>query len=277
MAARIADRVVAVTGGARGIGREIAEQLAAAGAQVAIGDVDAAAATATAAEIAGRSFGFELDVTATDSFRTFLADVESQVGPIDVLVNNAGVMAVGPFADESESATAKMLEINLHGVIRGVQLAAPIMRDRGGGHIVTIASAAARISPPGESAYAATKHGVLGYLTGVREEMHGSGVQFSVIMPGVVATELAAGTASGPLPMLEPADVARAVVRAINRPRFAITVPWYVGPLVSLVNLLPQAMRDAVLRQMVPNQVDSGQPSARADYERGLSESRRRR
>lgn len=263
--------MVAVTGGARGIGREIARQLAAAGVRVAIGDRDADAAAATAAELGQAVQGFALDVTDTASFREFLAATESQLGPIDVLVNNAGVMWVGAFDTEPESATQRMLDINLHGVIRGVRLAAPAMAARGRGHIVTIASAAARLSPPGESTYAATKHGVLGYLTGVREELRGSGVQLSVIMPAVVDTELAVGTATGAAKLLQPADVAHAVLHVIARPRFEVTVPRYVGPLSRVVEVLPQRVRDLALRRLVPNQVAATQESsARTRYESQL-------
>ncbi len=274
MSSSTTGQVVAVTGGARGIGREIARTLAAAGARVAIGDRDEAAAVATAGELDGTVRGFALDVTETDSFRGFLTAVESLWGPIDVLVNNAGVMWVGSFDEEPETATARMLEVNLHGVIRGVRLAAPAMRDRGRGHIVTIASAAARLSPPGESTYAATKHGVLGYLTGVREELRGTGVHLSVIMPSVVATELAAGTSTGAAKLLQPTEVAAAVLRVVERPRFETTLPRYIGPLVRLAELLPQRLRDRIFRRMVPDQVDATRDaSVRAGYERTLTES----
>lgn len=273
----VAGKAIAVTGGAQGIGREIARQLAAAGAHVVIGDIDPDAARTTAEELGERVLALELDVTDTASSDAFLTSAESAVGPLDVLVNNAGVMWVGPFDQEADSATARMLAVNLHGVIRGVRLAAPMMRQRGGGHIVTVASAAAKLSPPGESTYAATKHGVLGYLTGVREELRGSGVLLTAVMPGVVDTELAAGTASGATTMLQPADVAAAVVDAIARPRFEVTVPAYIGPLARLVGLLPQPLRDAAMRRMVPNQVDATRGAAqrrqRSAYEsRALAE-----
>ncbi|UOT06063.1 SDR family oxidoreductase [Rhodococcus opacus] len=266
-------RVIAVTGGARGIGREIARQLALAGARVAIGDVDGAAARRTADELGrtggtgGTVEGLELDVTDTASFTAFLTAVEDHWGPIDVLVNNAGVMWVGKFDEEPESATDRQLAVNLHGVIRGVRLAAPAMRERGRGQIVTVASLASKVAPPGESTYAATKHGVLGYLTGVREELRGSGVQISVIMPGVVDTELAAGTATGAAKLLTPADVAKTVVAVIHRPRFEVTIPRYVGPLARLVTVFPQFARDFAIRRMVPDQVRSTNKSARAAYE----------
>jgi NADP-dependent 3-hydroxy acid dehydrogenase YdfG len=261
-------RVIAVTGGARGIGREIARVLAVAGARVAIGDRDEEGARATAAELPGTVAGFALDVADTVSFRDFLAAVEARWGPIDVLVNNAGVMWVGPFADEPEAATAAQLEVNLHGVIRGVKLAAPAMRARGCGHIVTVASAAAKLSPPGESTYAATKHAVFGYLAGVRGELRGSGVRLSVVMPGVVDTELATGTATGAAKLLTPADVAAAVHSAIRRPRFEVPVPGYVGALARWVNVLPQAGRDLLLRLLVPDQVAATTgTTARTGYE----------
>ncbi|ANS26662.1 short chain dehydrogenase [Rhodococcus opacus] len=263
-------RVIAVTDGARGIGREIARQLALAGARVAIGDVDGAAARRTADELGrtgGTVEGLELDVTDTASFTAFLTAVEDHWGPIDVLVNNAGVMWVGKFDEEPDSATDRQLAVNLHGVIRGVRLAAPAMRERGRGQIVTVASLASKVAPPGESTYAATKHGVLGYLTGVREELRGSGVRISVIMPGVVDTELAAGTATGAARLLTPADVAKTVVAVIHRPRFEVTIPRYVGPLARLVTVFPQFARDFAIRRMVPDQVRSTNKSARAAYE----------
>lgn len=268
MSAQLAGRVAAVTGGAQGIGRAIAEALAAAGARVAIGDRDGAAATATAEQLPGTAHGFTLDVTDTESFQKFLAATESLWGPVDVLVNNAGVMWVGGFDAEPEEMTARMLDVNLHGAIRGVRLAAPGMRARGRGHIITMASAAAQVSPPGEATYAATKHGILGYLAGVREELHGTGVQLSVLMPGVVETALSAGTDTGAAKVLQPADVARAVVRVIEKPRFEVTLPGYVGPLRRVVDLFPQRVRDLLIRRLVPNQVTATHGSStRAGYE----------
>ncbi|MFE3446005.1 SDR family oxidoreductase [Nocardia sp. NPDC059180] len=274
MTRTLAGRIVAVTGGAQGIGREIARRLAEAGARVAIGDRDAEAAETTAQALPGHVRAFALDVTDTASFSRFLGEVTDLWGPLDVLVNNAGVMWVGPFDEEPETATERMLAVNLHGVIRGVRLVAPRMRARGSGHIVTVASAASKLAPPGESTYAATKHGVLGYLTGVREELRGSGVDVSVIMPGVVDTELAIGTDSGATARLQPGDVAAAVVKVLQRPRFEVTIPSSIGPLVHIIGLLPQSLRDRVLRRAVPNQVEAVRRSnTRQSYEhRALAE-----
>lgn len=266
MTGTLAGRVVAVTGGARGIGREIARQLAAAGALVAIGDRDSDAAHATTRSLPGQVRAFALDVTDTEAFQRFLDEVTALWGPVDVLVNNAGVMWVGSFDAEPEAATERMLAVNLHGVIRGIRLVAPGMRDRGVGHIVTVASAASKLSPPGEATYAATKHAVLGYLTAVREELRGSGVHLSVIMPGVVDTDLATGTDSGAATRLQPGQVAAAVVDVLHRPRFEVTLPWSVGLLAGLAGLLPQALRDRVLRRMLPDQVAAARGSNVRDH-----------
>lgn len=268
MRGSITGLVVAVTGGARGIGAEIAVQLAQAGAHVAIGDIDGEAARATAARLGARVVGLQLDVAERESFAAFLAAVEREWGPLDVLVNNAGVLWVGPFDREPEAARRRQFDVNVHGVINGVTLAAPAMRARGAGHIVTVASAASKLSPPGESSYAATKHAVLGYLSGVRAELRGSGVELSVIMPTVVDTEMAAGTDTGAVALLQPAAVARAVLETIERPRFEVTVPGYLGPLLRAVNVLPATLRNRVLLAMVPDQVAAvHDSSSRADYE----------
>ena len=261
-----------MSGGARGIGREIARWLAAAGARVAIGDRDLDAARAATEELAAERHGevaaFELDITSTESFSAFRAAVEDRWGPIDVLINNAGVLWVGPFDVEPEAAAARQVEVNLHGVIRGVTLLAPAMRERGHGQIITIASGASKLAPAGEATYAATKHAVHGYLSAVRTELHRSGVDLSVVMPGVVETELAVGTASGPVRRLVPADVAEAVLDVIRRPRFEVTVPRRMGLVARLAAVLPDPVRFRLLRAVVPNQITSAtDPAARATYE----------
>lgn len=174
-------RVVAVTGGAGGIGREIAGRFAAAGARVAIGDRDTHAAEAAALALPGQVRGFALEVTDTGSYRRFLGAVEKLWGPLDVLVTNAGLVT-----SRRESSAARRIAVNLHGVIVGVQAVAPGMRARGGGHIVAVAAA----TRTGESLCPVTQHGVLGYLDGVREELRGSGVEVSALMAGVAGSPL---------------------------------------------------------------------------------------
>ncbi len=263
----LSGKTAAVTGGARGIGREIARALADAGAKVAIGDRDLDAVRATADALGGTVLGVELDVTSPASFAAFLAMVREELGAIDILVNNAGIMWVGKYDDEPDAVACAQVAVNLLGVIRGVKLVAPGMVARGSGHIITIASASSILPTPGEASYGASKHGVLGYLKSVRAELHRSPVRISVIMPAVVDTELAVGTGSGTARLLAPEDVAAAVLRTLERPRFEVTVPGYIGPLNRAVNILPRPLRDLMYRLMVPNQVKQVNHSARAGYE----------
>jgi short-subunit dehydrogenase len=265
-------RVIAVTGAGRGIGRAVAARLAAAGAAVAIGDLDAEIAVKTADAIGahpgGRVLGLPLDVTDTPSFEDFLRTVETRLGPIDVLINNAGIMWVGPFEEEPEEAALRQFDVNVHGVLRGMKLVLPGMRKRGRGHVVNIASAASKVAPAGEATYAATKHAVHGYSTAVRAELRGTGVQLSLVMPGVVDTDLAVGTSSGPTRRLTTDQVADAVLDVVLRPRFEVFVPRQVAALTRLAAVLPGRARDALHRLLVPNQLAAlSDRSVRADYE----------
>ncbi|MFG3512713.1 SDR family oxidoreductase [Streptomyces bobili] len=265
-------RVIAVTGAGRGIGRAVAVRLAAAGADVAIGDLDAELAVETAGAIGtrpgGRLLGLSLDVTDTHSFGDFLRTVETRLGPIDVLVNNAGIMWVGPFEEEPEDAALRQFDVNLHGVQRGMRLVIPGMRERGRGHVVNIASAASKVAPAGEATYAATKHAVHGYSAAVRAELRGTGVHVSLVMPGVVQTELAVGTATGPTRRLTPDQVAEAVLDVVLRPRFEVFVPRQVAALTRLAAVLPGRARDALHRLLVPDQLAAlSDRSVRAAYE----------
>jgi short-subunit dehydrogenase len=265
-------KVVAITGGAGGIGRETARLLAAAGAQVAIGDRDGDAARRTAAELNGVLLGFDLDVTDADSFASFFAAVTAEWGAIDVLINNAGVMWAGSFDAEPHTATERQIAVNLLGVILGIKLMAPVMVARGSGHIITVASAASVLTTPGEASYSATKHGVFGYIKAVRAELHRSPVTFSVIMPTVVETAMSVGTSTGAAKILQPADVAAAILRTIARPRFEVMLPGYVGPLLAAVNLLPGWLRDPISRRLVPDQVRAVDRIARTGYDAQFGE-----
>ena len=259
--------VVAITGGANGIGREIARLCVAHGAAVAIGDFDGDAARVTAAELGDSAHGYDLDVSHRASFEEFISTVETTHGSIDILVNSAGVLWVGSFADEPDSAARRQFDVNLHGVIHSVKIMAPRMKARGHGQIITIASVASLLPVPGEATYAASKHAVHGYLKSVREELKRSPVQLTVIMPTVVETTLAAGTSTGAAKILQPIDVAKAVVKVVGRHRFEVTVPGWVGPVQRFVNLLPQRLRDLVIRIMVPDQVKLVKHELRQDYE----------
>jgi short-subunit dehydrogenase len=239
---QIAERVVAVTGGGRGIGLATARALAARGARVAVGDLDGGLAAQ-----AGGELGFPLDVSSRESFAAFVGTVADRIGPIDVLINNAGVMHVGPFLEEDDAWTRRQLDVNVHGVILGCKLVLPEMVARGSGHIVNVASVAAKVGVPREAVYAATKHAVLGLSESLRAELRGTGVELSVVMPGLVRTELAAGTLKGSK-VLAPEDVAQAIVKTVERPRFDVYVPRAYRGLPVLAAVLPRPEREAFLR-----------------------------
>jgi NADP-dependent 3-hydroxy acid dehydrogenase YdfG len=275
----LSGKVVAITGGARGIGRATAAALARKGARVAIGDLDEALAEQTAAELGGGVVGLPLDVTDADAFARFLDTVEERLGPLDVLVNNAGIMLLSRFADESPQAAARMVDINLHGVITGSKLALQRFVPRRTGHLVNVASTAGKAGIAGGATYSATKFGVVGLTEAIRAEVHGTGVETSVVMPVPVNTELAAGLQAGRgIDVVEPEDVADAIVEALERPRHDVFVPRSVGRVLRVGGMLPRKVSEALGRAMKTDRVlAEADPAARAAYERraGTSEADR--
>jgi short-subunit dehydrogenase len=245
----LAGKVVAITGGGRGIGRALARALAAEGARVAVADLDRAAAEAVAAELGPGHAGLGVDVTDRAAYSGFLDEVERQLGPLDVLVNNAGIMPVTPLAEEDDASVTRQLELNLHAVVHGTQEAMRRMVPRGSGHIVNMASLAGRTAFPNLATYSATKHGVVGLSEAARAELRGTGVEISVVMPGIVRTELSAGLKdSRGVKTVTPEQVAAEVVRALQVPRFDVFVPPWTGALVALVGALPRRVREGVAR-----------------------------
>jgi short-subunit dehydrogenase len=265
----LAGKVVVITGGGRGIGAATATALARLGASVVLGDLDLDVAKGTADEIDGDVLALPLDVTDRQRFTTFLDEVEKQLGPIDVLINNAGIMQLGPFEAESDRTTAHQLAINLHAVIHGTREAVNRMRPRRTGHIVNIASAAGKAGFPGGATYCATKHGVVGLSEAVRAELRGSGVEVSVVMPAIVRTELASGlTDARWVKSVEPADVAAAIVKTLQRPKFDVWVPRSLDATFRFTRLLPRAAAEWVSRTLKADQVLLGaSPEARREYE----------
>lgn len=264
-------RVVAVTGAARGIGAATARALAARGAQVAIGDVDLEAARATAAAAGGGIVALPLDVTDPDSFDRFLDAVERDLGPLDVLVNNAGVMPLSALLDEDDATTARILDVNVRAVIHGTREAVRRMRPRGTGHVVNIASTAGKAGVPGASTYCASKSAVIGFCEAVRLELRGSGVEVSCVMPGIVRTDLTDGVEDMPLfRAIQPEDVARGIVEALEDPRFEVYVPASAGPLLASTGMLPRRAREWVGRRMGVERVflEAARRPERSAYER---------
>jgi NAD(P)-dependent dehydrogenase (short-subunit alcohol dehydrogenase family) len=262
-------QVVAITGGARGIGRATAAALIAKGARVAIGDIDAPLAELTAGELGSGTIGLPLDVTDTGSFTSFLDAVESRLGPLDVLVNNAGIMPVGPFVDESDAATARLLDVNVMGVIIGSKLALQRFRARGRGHIVQLASIAGKGGFAGGATYCATKHAVVGLTEALRAELRGTGIEMHQVLPIGVNTELYSGvSAARGFPTAEPSDVADTIVELLQTGKFELYVPRSVSAIVRAQALMPRRVSEAFIRLTKGDRLlISADPAARAAYE----------
>jgi short-subunit dehydrogenase len=247
-AGSVADKVIAITGGARGIGLAIATVLQGLGGKVAIGDIDESAVTEAGARL-GLKVCRGMDVTDRQSFTDFLDSVESELGPVDVVVNNAGIIAVGSAVDESDAITRRVLDVNVYGVILGTKLAAQRMLPRGHGHIINIASLGSVLPTQGIATYCATKHAVLGYTDTVRMENRGSGLHFSAILPTLTNTEMIAGIghARG-FRNAEPDDVAQAVAAVIAKPKSRVVVPRSLGIIISAQRFMPQRVSETLGR-----------------------------
>ena len=242
-------KACAVTGGANGIGRAIAAELAEAGALVAIGDIDEAGADRAAQSVGRGAVGLALDVSDEGSFTRFLDAAAEAHGQLDLLVNNAGVDWMGPFHEMPAEITRREVDVNLIGPMNGSRLALQRMLPRRAGHIVNVASGAGRVPLPGSSSYSATKHGVVGLTESLRLEYRGSGVSFSVIQPAQVETGMMQGQARPRLlPVITPEEVASAVLKAVQRNRFEVWVPASQGVSFKLSAILPRRMREAIMR-----------------------------
>lgn len=262
-------QVAAITGGARGIGRATAHALAREGVKVAIGDLDLDVAKATAQEVGAGAIALPLNVTDQGSFAAFLDGVEEQLGPLDVLINNAGIMQLGPFLSEDPKTTRRMIDINIYGVHYGAMLALERFVPRGRGHLVNIASAAGKAGYPHGVTYCGTKHYVVGMSESLRGELRGTGVEVSCVMPVVVHTELGSGlpTTRG-VKQVEPEDVANEIVAALKEPRFDVFVPRSVAAINTVMQVVPRRGREALGRALKADKVLSGaDPSIRATYE----------
>jgi NADP-dependent 3-hydroxy acid dehydrogenase YdfG len=267
----LAGQTAAITGAARGIGRATAQAFIRQGMRVAIGDVDLATAQTTAAELGAGTVALGVDVTDHESFAKFLDDAEAQLGPIDVLVNNAGIMQIGRFIDEDEMTARRMVDINIHGVITGMKLALERMIPRDRGSIVNISSQAGKFGAPGGATYSATKHAVVGLTEAVRGELRlmDAHIDLCYVMPFVVNTELGSGLGEARgLSTLQPSDVADAIVDALQHGIVDVWVPKRSKRTSALAVLLPRRLSEGMARAMKADRVLAGANSdIRKDYE----------
>jgi NADP-dependent 3-hydroxy acid dehydrogenase YdfG len=230
----IKDKVVAITGASSGIGEATALACAKAGAKVAL----AARRADRIEELAGRirsdggeAVAIETDVSDEASARAFIEGAHEQLGGLHGLVNNAGVMLLGPVEGADMEHWRRMIDVNCLGLLYCTHAALPLMREGGAGHIVNVSSVAGRIAALGSAVYNMTKWGVTGFSEGLRQEALHANVRVTIIEPGYVETELQGHNEGNPIVMeamektrqqidpLQADDIADAILHALTRPQ----------------------------------------------------------
>ena len=256
-----------VTGAGRGLGRAIAEALAARGLTLHITDVDEDAAEAVALELGGGAFFSPLDVRDEKACRKVAGATVERAGSLDVWVNNAGILVTGLAWEHDEQTRRLMLEVNAAGTMNGTVAALEPMLAAGSGHVINVISLAGLIAAPGEVAYSASKHAAMAFTLGTQLDLRRSGIEgihVSAVCPDGIWTPMladklddpdAAGSFSGTLLTAE--QVAPRIAGLLDRPRPVLTIPRWRGALLRIfdafpslaLRLLPMLMRDAQRRQ----------------------------
>ena len=239
------DQVVIITGASSGLGRELARQLGAEGARLALLARRREALDAVAAEVRARGGQAEViptDVTDPAVLAAAFAEAERRLGPPDVVVLNAGVGEPTTVRRYDAGVVANILSVNLVSIAHALGAVIPGMVERRRGQIVAISSLASYRSFPGSWAYCASKAGLSALLEGLRLELRPYGVAVTTICPGFVRTEM---TAANKLPMpflLDCDDATRRIVRAMRARRSVYNFPWPMYLLIRLSRLLPEAL-----------------------------------
>ncbi|MFN0172426.1 MAG: SDR family oxidoreductase [Bryobacteraceae bacterium] len=219
MAHFLKDKCAVVTGGTRGIGRAIARDLMRAGASVAICGRTSDSVDATVADLSafGSVFGEAADVSRWDQVERFFGTVGHRFGGLDILVNNAGVGVFRNLAEMTPEDWHRVIDLNLSGAFYCSRLAIPLMKVKGGGHIIHISSLAGRNAFPGGAAYNASKFGLNGFSEAMMQDLRYDNIRVSDIMPGSVATGFGSGSGEENW-KIAPEDVAQVVVSLLRMP-----------------------------------------------------------
>jgi clavulanate-9-aldehyde reducatase len=229
----LSGKVAAVTGATSGIGEATALALSGAGAAVALAGRRDDRLSALSERIegeGGRALAFPTDVTQEDQARAFVQGTAEQLGGLHILVNNAGLMLLGPVDGADTEEWRRMIDVNLLGLLYCTHAALPIMREGGGGHVVNVSSVAGRQAALGSAVYNLTKWGVNGFSEGLRQEALHSNIRVTIVEPGVVETELMSHN-TNPVVLdaankmreklgtpLSSDDIARAILYAVGQP-----------------------------------------------------------
>lgn len=245
---RLSDKRVLVTGAGQGLGRALALHFARAGAEVVVTDVVAERVARVAEELsaAGRpALSYRLDVTSAEQVRDVRDRIESDRGPIDVLVNNAGVVFGGGFLDVPLERHRLTVDVNLCGIMTVTHTFLPVLLTRPEGYLVNIVSASAVVALPWATSYAASKAAALSFSDSLREELRLTGrrnLRIMAVCPSYISTGLFDGAKPPTLTwMLQPDFVAAATVRAVERGRDFLILPWTARLLYSTTGWMPTA------------------------------------
>jgi clavulanate-9-aldehyde reducatase len=232
MAGPLEGRVAAVTGASSGIGAATARALSRAGAAVAIGARRADRLRALSEQLEGPHLAREVDVTDEEQSRGFVRSAHDELGGLHILVNNAGLMLLGPVSGADTEEWRRMIDVNLLGLLYCTHAALPLMQESGGGDIVNVSSVAGRQAGAGGAVYNMTKFGVHGFSEALRQEALHAGVRVTVIAPGHVDTELQGHNVNPVVraglerareqigEVLTAEDIAREIVHAVSRPSY---------------------------------------------------------
>ena len=269
--------VAVVTGAARGIGHTIAGDLRTRGFRVVIGDLDPVATEAAARALGDGVSAVRLDVTDHDLVASVVEAIENDIGPIEVWVNNAGIMPTGRFAEQGRALVGTIIDVDYRGLVDATGVVLPAMLARRRGHIVNIASATGVKPLAGLAVYSGTKAAVIAFSDALRRELRGSGVRVSVILPNLVSTAMGAGiTPPAGFGAVTPQSVSRAAMRALDTGRFALFVPGRLGPMLRVAKLLPTGVQDWLDDRLGTDRIGlGGEPAARAAYLRGVQDESR--
>jgi NAD(P)-dependent dehydrogenase (short-subunit alcohol dehydrogenase family) len=264
----LAGQTAIVTGGTRGVGRALVQALVQRETHVALCARDPEEVDATAQEL-GAAMARPLDVSDRIAVGEFIDEVEGELGPIDILVNVAGIMPIGPFEDEDDATTQRILDVNLAAVIFSTKDAARRMKARGSGHIVNVASGASWIAGGGGATYCGSKFGLLGYCQSVALELSETGVEISIVAPGVIETGMTAGVKDlRGVRRVTPDEVAATIVNVLERPRFVAFIPRSVGLMALALSALPFGIRRSLARlSNIDTLMLEADMEARAGYE----------
>jgi NAD(P)-dependent dehydrogenase (short-subunit alcohol dehydrogenase family) len=271
---QVGPKTIVITGAARGIGLATARILATRGNRVVMSDLDGELAAAEAEKIGDRAAGFGLDVTDRDAVREHLEMVEREFGPVDVMINNAGIASASPnILEQDPKITERTIDINLKGAMNGTIEAIRLMEPRRRGQVVNVASLAGIIGVKGLAAYSASKFGLVGFTESIRLEFADKGIKLTCVMPGPVDTGMMDGTSSSPLvSMLAPEEMATGIADAVTTGKPRVSLPRSSWLLARTISVLPPAIGIRVGHwtriDRIYTEID---PAARAAYEERIS------